>query len=304
MFKIAMAISVLILAGCASSGVVPREDGVYTISKTSASGVFGNTEGVKNDNFVEANAFCEQQGKKVQTVNVQTQEAVPGRSLGFANLAFRCVKTGPRESDKCFKSLADDAALVDVKDKVSLGSANDQTFAMLSDNSKPTAKEKELLKIWGGKRDVCIKMNRADMQEERLPLPVFNLRNSYLMSSQVLLANLVNGELTYAVYAAKRQELSTFFSDQFNKIQTELRRDTQESRYRAEQIAIEAQKNELLNQKIQSDREMQQRQIQSNERINQQQIQSNQRSNSQPLIPSTRTTNCQPNGNGVRCETY
>lgn len=294
-------ISLLVLSACASSGISPTENDTYTISKTSAAGMFGNTDGVKNDIYVEANAFCSDKAKAVQTVNVQTRESVPGR-LGSATLIFRCVKAGPRESDQCFKNLADDAELAGVKDKVALISSNDQTFSMLSDNSKPSAKEKDLLKVWGGKRDVCIKMNRADMQEERLPLVVVNLRNSYLMSSQVLIANLVNGDLTYSAYAAKRQELTTFSNEQFNKITTELRKDTQESHYKAEQLAIEAQKNELLNQKIQSDRDMQQRQIQSNEKINQQQIQNIQRSNSQ--LNNRTTTDCRKNGGVVSCSTY
>lgn len=290
----AFCVSTMLLSACSSSGIVPREDGIQTISKTSAAGVFGNTDGVKNDIYVEANEFCSKQGKVVQTVTVQTQEAVPGRSLGFARLAFRCIKSGPKESDQCIEKLADDPDLAGLRDKVSLSKVGDQTFSMLSDNSKPTVKEKELLKIWGNKRDVCIRLDRAEMQEARAPLPIANLKSSYLSAGQLLIADLMNGNLTYSSYAVKRQELSTFANDTVNKIQTELRKETQESRFRAEQLAIEAQRNELLNQKIQSDRSMQQQQIQSNERMN-----------SQPVFTPSRstTTNCRPNGNGVRCTT-
>jgi hypothetical protein len=48
--------------------------------------------------------------------------------------------------------------------------------------------------------------------------------------------------LTYGVYAVKRQELTAFVSDTSSKIQAELQKQTQDSRFRAEQLAIEAQK--------------------------------------------------------------
>lgn len=285
--------STLIMAGCASSGIMPREDGVHSISKTSAAGVFGNTDGVRNDISVEANEFCARQGKVVQTVNIQTQEAAPGRGLGWARLDFRCIKGGPKQSDQCVKALDSDPELVGLKDKVALGSTNDQTFAMLADNSKPTAKEKELLKIWGSKRDACIRFDREEMQEVRAPLPLSTLKNSYLAAGQLLVADLMNGNLTYSGYAVKRQELGTFYLDTLNKIQAELRKETQDSRYKAEQLAIEAQRNDIMRQKIYSDSVNTQNAIQSNERINQQRN-----------VNKSTTTNCVTNGPGIRCTTY
>jgi len=258
----------------------------------SAAGVFGTPNGVKNDIYIEANEFCGKQSKVVQTIDLQLVHSIPGRQ-GSAALTFKCVKSGPKESEQCIKNVADDPELSGLKDKVSLGMVADQTFSMLSDNSKPTAKEKELLKVWGSKRDTCIRLRRSELQEDRAPLPIISLDNAYQTASQLLIADLMNGNLTYSSFSAKRQEQSSFALDTLNKIQTELRKETQESRFRAEQLAIEAQKNELLNQKIRNDRDMQQQQIQSNERINR-----------QPLPSRSTTTNCQPNGNGVRCTTH
>ena len=204
------------------------------------------------------------------------------------SLTFRCVKTGPKESEQCFKNLPSDPELAGLKDKVALGSANDQTFTMLSDNSKPTAKEKELLKIWGSKRDTCIRLDREEMQEARTPLPLSNLRKLLLTAGQMLVADLMNGNLTYSGYAVKRQELATFDNDTAAKIQAELRKETQESKHKADQIAIEAQRNDIMRQKIYSDSVNTQQAIQSNERINQE--------SNRMLNEAGTTTNCVTNG--------
>jgi hypothetical protein len=165
---------------------------------------------------------------------------------------------------------------------------------MLSDKSKPTAKEKELLKLWGNKRDTCMKLQRTDMQEDRMPLPIVSIANSTNAAAQYLVADLMNGDLTYATYAMKRQELNTFYLDTLNKIQAELRKETQDSRYKAEQLSIEAQRNDIMRQKIYSDSVDTQKVIQSNERINQQ----------KSMIRPTTTTDCVTNGPGIRCTTH
>jgi hypothetical protein len=81
----------LLLAGCASSGVVPADRGTYLISKQSAAGMFGTPEGVKLDIYKEANEFCARKGQVVETVNVETQNAVPFVHEGSATLHFKCV---------------------------------------------------------------------------------------------------------------------------------------------------------------------------------------------------------------------
>ncbi len=262
--------------------------------------MFGTPEGVKNDIYVEANAFCAKQNKAVETVNLQMNNAMTGVRQGSANLTFRCATIGPREFEKCFSNLTSDPELVGLKDKIALNNATDQTFAMLSDNSKPTAKDKELLKVWGSKRDNCFGKRREEMQDARVPLPIVSHSNATATAGQLLIADLVNGNLTYSGYAVKRQELLTFADDVGNKIQAELRKETQDSRHKADQIAIEAQRNDIMRQKVYSDSANTQQLIQSNERINQQKIQSE---NMRSYIKPTTTTDCVKNGPGIRCTT-
>lgn len=89
--RVILFLSVAIATGCASTGVVPVGGDVYMISKQSAAGMFGTPAGVEADIYQEANAFCEARHQVLQTVDVQTQNAVPFVHEGSATLHFRCV---------------------------------------------------------------------------------------------------------------------------------------------------------------------------------------------------------------------
>ena len=84
-------ISVLLVAGCASTGVVPADKGTFLISKQSAAGVFGTPDGVRADIYLEANAYCQRTGKAVETVNIEVKGAIPFVRTGSALLQFKCV---------------------------------------------------------------------------------------------------------------------------------------------------------------------------------------------------------------------
>lgn len=80
-----------ILAGCASTGVVPADKGTYLISKQSAAGIFGTPAGVMADIYKEANEFCARTGQVVETINSDQQTAIPFGRQGSASLKFSCV---------------------------------------------------------------------------------------------------------------------------------------------------------------------------------------------------------------------
>ncbi len=84
-------LGMVVLAACASTGVVPVGDGVYMISKQSAAGVFGTPAGVEADIYRTANAYCAARHQVLETVDVQTQNAVPFSHEGSATLHFRCT---------------------------------------------------------------------------------------------------------------------------------------------------------------------------------------------------------------------
>jgi len=81
----------LVLAGCASTGVVPTDRDKYVISKQSAAGIFGTSGGVRADIYAEANQFCARSNKTVETVNLDIKDAVPFVRTSSATLEFKCV---------------------------------------------------------------------------------------------------------------------------------------------------------------------------------------------------------------------
>jgi len=82
----------LVLTGCViSSGVVPIGQGIYMLSKKSAGCGFSSAEGTKADLYVEANAFCAEQKKQIETVNAIARDGVPFVRCASAELQFRCV---------------------------------------------------------------------------------------------------------------------------------------------------------------------------------------------------------------------
>ncbi len=294
--------STLGMAGCAvNSGVVTTAPDTYYVSRQAATG-FTGLSGLYPEALKEANEQCAKMNKQYQELARKASE--PPYILGNfprVEIQFKCVTTGPSKAEECFEKLASDPELSGLSQKVALAKTNDQTFSMLSDTSKPTSQEKKLLKVWGGKRDVCIKSLREELQANEAPLPIVTLNSSSLMASQLLIADLMNGNLTFSDFSAKRQDLSTFTSNTANNIQVELRKETQESRLKAEQLAIEAQRNQLMRQKIYSDSAMQQQQITSNEQINRERIQAERMRSMR--TPTTTTTNCHRIGSQVNCTT-
>jgi hypothetical protein len=84
-----LAVAVLALVSCSSTGVVPMDGGTYMIAKRSAQAGFGPPNGVKADVYREANEFCAKQHKTVETVNLEVTDSGFARP-GSVSLQFRC----------------------------------------------------------------------------------------------------------------------------------------------------------------------------------------------------------------------
>ncbi len=89
MFRHAMAAAAVLLAGCASTGVVPLDPGLYFLHKKSAQPAFGSADGAKADVYREATAYCRAMGRDVETVRLDMVEPLFLRP-GSASLTFRC----------------------------------------------------------------------------------------------------------------------------------------------------------------------------------------------------------------------
>lgn len=227
-------------------------------------------------------------------VESRVDSATQEFSHQLANINF-VITPDKNNFQSCFSDIAKNPDLEPIKGKVGLENAQSQSFSMLADNSKPTAQDKPMLKRWGDMRDVCMKMMHESMAAQRAPLPIINVTDAVNTASQSLLVELINSNMTYSEFAKKRSDLSSFANTQIAQIDAELRKQTEESRYKANQLSIQAQQNDLLQQKIFSDSILQQQQI-NNQQINNQQM------NNLRTRPTTTNTNCYMVGNQMNCD--
>ena len=79
----------IFIVGCASTGVVPMDAGTYMIAKRSVQAGLGPPDGVKADVYKEANEFCSEENKKVETIDLQVTNSGFARP-GNVSLTFRC----------------------------------------------------------------------------------------------------------------------------------------------------------------------------------------------------------------------
>ena len=115
--KIITFAAVVLLTGCASSGVVPMGQDTFMISKQSSTG-FHSAGSVKADIYKEGSAYCASQGKEFQPVNDHGVDGVPGRSFANVEVQFRCLSKGDAElSRPTMKPMANIRIEHDIREK-------------------------------------------------------------------------------------------------------------------------------------------------------------------------------------------
>ena len=103
--RIVVSLAAVIMAGCASTGVIPVDQDSYMIGKKDGSPGLGVSLTNKADVYREANDFCKAKGLEVKTLQVTTTPSRP-EQLGSTELHFKCVPPGGsaeplvREPDK------------------------------------------------------------------------------------------------------------------------------------------------------------------------------------------------------------
>lgn len=89
--KTAIAITAALLTGCAvpTTGVVPRGDGMYTVTRQGAS-AWVTTESLKVEAIREADAHCTAAGKKFKMVYNKDIPAGPLGRWPESEVLFKC----------------------------------------------------------------------------------------------------------------------------------------------------------------------------------------------------------------------
>lgn len=88
--RISIPILALLLVACSSTGVVQTGDDTYMIGKRSGQAGFGPPIKTQGAVYEEANAFCAQQRKILETVKLDVTNGGFARP-GAVNLQFRCT---------------------------------------------------------------------------------------------------------------------------------------------------------------------------------------------------------------------
>jgi hypothetical protein len=82
----------IFLSGCASSGVIPLDRGVYYISKADARlGIGPPSAETITSVYKEANDFCAKNNKEVKRINNLYTDSAPAKTANFA-LEFKCIE--------------------------------------------------------------------------------------------------------------------------------------------------------------------------------------------------------------------
>jgi len=83
----------LLLSGCASTGIMKSGDDRYIVSKTSLQVGFGAPTATYAKISKEAEDFCAKQNKTIEVVDTDIIHPALGKP-GSATLEFRCIEKG------------------------------------------------------------------------------------------------------------------------------------------------------------------------------------------------------------------
>ncbi|MDW7646461.1 MAG: hypothetical protein SCI25_15660 [Desulfuromonadales bacterium] len=85
--------SVMFLASCASTGVIPMSQDSYYIGKKDGSPGLGVSLSNKAQVYKEAHAFCNEKGLELFVLRETVTPSAPAR-FGSTELHFKCVASG------------------------------------------------------------------------------------------------------------------------------------------------------------------------------------------------------------------
>lgn len=92
--RLVIFVGTCLMAGCASSGILPTGPDTYSITESSAG--FADT-GVRRRVYEKANAFCTERGLVMVPVSLDSKEGQLARRQPSATLVFRALKPGDPE---------------------------------------------------------------------------------------------------------------------------------------------------------------------------------------------------------------
>ncbi|WP_175907921.1 hypothetical protein [Burkholderia seminalis] len=132
----------------------------------------------------------------------------------------------------CFSALSDNPAIGAIQGKVVTKIGGHPDLSMLSNDRRPTKKEKDALSAWVTEGERCYELGR-DFRATNYPPVVSALIDESLHALEALVAKLYSGKLTYAQFNEQRQASDDQYRARIAGAVQELR--AQQSRDQAEQ---------------------------------------------------------------------
>jgi hypothetical protein len=211
--------ALIAIASCASSGVMTVDKDTYMISKRSAQMGFGPPVAATAYVYKEANAYCANLKKKVETLRLDQVDSAFGRPAA-ASLRFRCVSSDTKSASEQCKADLDTPELDPIRQKVELYRDSWESavpFAIATNDAFPTQAERVAIAKWAALREECIKRNNASLSASpsvsALQVTQIQQDRSFAQAASAgvsdLIVSLYQQKLTYGEFAKRRYEITS-----------------------------------------------------------------------------------------------
>jgi hypothetical protein len=211
----------------------------------------------------------------------------------------------------CFDAMASNSSIAPLQGKVVLKVGAHPDLAMLSDDHRPTKRERDAINAWVAEGERCYDLGH-DFRASAYPPVVSALIDESMHTLEALVAKLYSGKLTYAQFNEQRQSSDDAYREKIAQavqaFQTEQSRD--QANQQAQQASIEAQQRAAAAQEsaVEAQREAAEQARESERRALAMQMLSNMKPTyvapPPPIhVPQTQDTNCYMTGNQWHCTT-
>jgi len=233
----------------------------------------------------------------------------------LAGLAFGCaISTALAAGDPsiaCFDALATNSSIAPLQGKVVLKVGAHPDLAMLSDDHRPTKRERDAINAWVAEGERCYDLGN-NFRASAYPPVVTALVDESMHALETLVAKLYSGKLTFTQFNEQRQSSDDAYRERIAQavqtLQTEQTRD--QANKQAQQASIETQQRAAAAQEsaVEAQREAAEQAQQDERRALAVQMLSNLKPTyvapPPPIhVPQTQNTSCYMLANQMHCTT-
>ena len=163
---------------------------------------------------------------------VSADEVQKGQQQKSADIA-----AGEEQLKRCTDDLKRNPSLQIIATKIALGGADEESFSMLADQTKPSSAEKPAIALYGDLKKKCFQRWIGTVGKAGWPAPIISIYNTSSSSLDNLLLSLFNGSVTYGEFTKLRKELIDARTAAITKASAELDSKAADAQAKAQMIA-------------------------------------------------------------------